>query len=185
MQRFSRNRSRFDLRRETLGRVAAALAFAAVTLAVPAVDAADPPLPRFVSLKAGRVNVRVGPSNEHQVKWIFVKSGLPVEVVQEFENWRRIRDSSGEEGWVYHSLLSGRRTAIVAPWNGGAAVALHVSPGETTPVVAVLEPKVLTKVDSCDGSWCYVEGRSGEGPRFEGFMPQQQLWGVYPDEVFR
>ena len=75
------------------------------------------PVPRFVSLKTDRVNVRGGPSREHDVTWVFTKPGLPVEIVAEFENWRRIRDVDGQEGWVYHSLLSGKRTALIAPWS--------------------------------------------------------------------
>src|SRR5262249_12035580 len=72
------------------------------------------PIPRFVSLKAGRVNVRAGPTKDHDVAWVYTRSGLPVEVTAEFENWRRIRDWEGAEGWVYHSMLSGKRTAIVS-----------------------------------------------------------------------
>src|SRR5580704_16912202 len=71
------------------------------------------PVPRFVSLKTDRVNVRGGPDKDHDVAWIYTKVGLPVEITAEFENWRRIRDSDGTEGWVYHSLLSGKRTATV------------------------------------------------------------------------
>jgi len=73
------------------------------------------PLPRFVSLKSDKVNVRRGPSSEHQVAWVYSRRNLPVEVTAEFEHWRRIRDSDGEEGWVYHSLLSSRRSVIVSP----------------------------------------------------------------------
>ena len=71
------------------------------------------PLPRYASLKTDRVNLREGPSKDHRTLWVFQRAGLPVEIVGEFETWRRIRDSEGTEGWVLHSLLSGRRTAIV------------------------------------------------------------------------
>ncbi|MEZ5840142.1 MAG: SH3 domain-containing protein, partial [Hyphomicrobiales bacterium] len=64
------------------------------------------PVPRFVSLKSNRVNVRVGPGRGYEVSWVFTRGGLPVEVIQEFENWRRVRDSEGAEGWVFHSLVS-------------------------------------------------------------------------------
>lgn len=138
------------------------------------------PLPRFVSLKAQRVNVRSGPSNDHAVKWIFVRSGLPVEVVQEFENWRRIRDSEGDEGWVYWSLLSGKRTALVAPWGGGEPVLLHQSPDDKSRITATLDPKVVVSVDECDGKWCRVFGKG-----FKGYAPQGDLWGVYPDETVK
>ena len=71
------------------------------------------PMPRFVSLKADKVNMHIGPTKHYEVKWVYQRAGLPVEITAEFENWRRIRDSDGTEGWVYHSLLSGRRTGVV------------------------------------------------------------------------
>ena len=70
-------------------------------------------MPRYVSLKSDHVNVRAGPTKDNDVAWVYTRSGLPVEITAEFENWRRVRDSEGAEGWVYHSLLSGRRTAVI------------------------------------------------------------------------
>ena len=71
------------------------------------------PIPRYVSLKSDHVNVRAGPTKDNDVAWVYTRAGLPVEITAEFENWRRVRDSEGAEGWVYHSMLSGRRTAVV------------------------------------------------------------------------
>lgn len=137
------------------------------------------PLPRFVSLSSGEVNVRVGPSFGHKVKWTFRKEGLPVEVVREYGNWRQVRDSEGEEGWIHRSLLSGRRTALVTPWSGdtGETVAVRAEPNPGAPPTAYLEPLVLAAIDRCDGAWCAV---SGSGWR--GLVPQRLLWGVYPQE---
>lgn len=135
------------------------------------------PLPRFVSLKASQVNVRRGPSRTHAVEWVFLKAGLPVEVVAEFENWRRIRDAEGEEGWVHHQLLSGRRTALVAPWSNGAPVPLRRNDSESAVVSAYLEPGVLINLRECDGNWC-----EADMDQAEGYIPQDQLWGVYPGE---
>ena len=77
------------------------------------------PLPRFVSLKSGRVNSRIGPGVNYAVDWMYLKPGLPMEIIQEYDNWRRVRDSDGSEGWINQSLLSGRRTGIAAPWQTG------------------------------------------------------------------
>ena len=68
------------------------------------------PIPRFVSLKPSDTPMREGPSKDHRIKWVFKKEGVPVEIIAEFENWRRVRDSEGDDGWVFHSRLSGRRT---------------------------------------------------------------------------
>src|SRR5437870_12954646 len=78
-----------------------------------AVSTSGLPIPRYVSLKSDHVNVRAGPTKDNDVAWVYTRAGLPVEITAEFENWRRVRDSEGSEGWVYHSMLSGRRTAVV------------------------------------------------------------------------
>lgn len=137
------------------------------------------PVPRFVSLKSAKVYVRAGPTKEHPVSFIYRRAGEPVEIVAEYDNWRRIRDSEGSEGWVWHSLLSGRRTALVAPWSKDRALPIHVSAGPNARLSARLEPKVLVETRKCDGSWCRVEG---EG--FDGWIEQDRLWGVYPGERF-
>ncbi len=137
------------------------------------------PLPRFVSLKADKVNLRAGPTRDHDVTWVFTRAGLPVEITAESENWRRIRDSEGTEGWVYHSLLSSRRTALVAPWSKkDESFALHQSGDGNARVTAQLQPGVLGSVKSCDKKWCRI---FGEG--FDGYIEQERLWGVYPDEA--
>jgi len=136
-------------------------------------------LPRFVSLKADKVNLRAGPTREHDVTWVFTRAGLPVEITAESENWRRIRDSEGTEGWVYHSLLSSRRTALVAPWSKKVETfPLHASGDGSARVTAQLQPGVLGSVKSCDKKWCRI---FGEG--FDGYIEQERLWGVYPDET--
>src|SRR5207248_11451944 len=71
------------------------------------------PVPRYVSLKSDHVNVRAGPTKDNDVAWVYTRSGLPVELTAEFENWRRGCDSEGSEGRVHHALLSGRRTAVI------------------------------------------------------------------------
>ena len=83
------------------------------------------PIPRFVSLKSDRVNARSGPNKDQEVRWVYTHAGMPVEITAEFENWRRIRDWEGAEGWVYHSLLSGKRTAVVVPKSKDELVPLY------------------------------------------------------------
>jgi SH3-like domain-containing protein len=135
------------------------------------------PLPRFVSLKADRVNVRAGPTREHEVTWVYMHAGLPVEITAEYGNWRRIRDWEGSEGWVYHSLLSGRRTALVFPKDKSELVAVHEAPREQSPVTARLQSGVQAALKRCTGSWCYLVAS-----KFEGWVEQYRLWGAYPNE---
>jgi SH3-like domain-containing protein len=137
-------------------------------------------LPRYVSLRHDRTNVREGPSKTHRTLWIFQHAGLPVEITAEFDVWRRIRDSEGAEGWVLGTLLAGKRTALVAPWKKGETFLLYAEPNETSGIAAKLQAGVLGSVKTCDGrNWCRFFGNG-----FDGYIRQTLLWGVYPNEKF-
>ena len=135
------------------------------------------PVPRYVSLKSDHVNVRAGPTKDNDVAWVYTRSGLPVEITAEFENWRRVRDSEGSEGWVYHSLLSGRRTGVAQSKDKEQLIPLHASADAKSPVTAQLQQGVLSAVKKCVDGWCRVSGKG-----FDGYIEQTHLWGVYPDE---
>jgi SH3-like domain-containing protein len=143
------------------------------------------PLPRYVSLKSDKVNMRDGPSTEHSTRWVFQRAGLPVEIIAEYDNWRRIRDPEGADGWVLHSLLSGRRTAIVTPWDRGIGDPIPVfeRPDTASRVVVRLEPGVIASVSSCVNDWCRLTVRLDGRRETGGFISQEKLWGVYPDET--
>jgi SH3-like domain-containing protein len=163
----------------------------ALAAAVPAAEAiaaqtSDPgirtgssglPVPRFVSLKAGRVNVRIGPGEDYKIAWVFTRPGLPIEIIQEYDTWRRIRDSDGTVGWVFQSLLSGKRTAVVAPWATSDMRPIRAAAAPDAAVTAYLEPGVMAEIERCEEGWCQLTGSN-----FSGWIAQDQLWGVYPGE---
>jgi len=138
------------------------------------------PLPRFASTKSAPVNIRMGPTADHDVAWTFVKAGVPVEITQEFDIWLRIRDSEGQEGWVRKTLLSGKRTALVASWEKKGTTPMRDKPETTARVIAEVDPGVLVDVVECTGHWCRVAANG-----IRGWLEQGRLWGVYPDEVVR
>lgn len=137
------------------------------------------PLPRFVSLKSGKVNSRIGPGLNYAVNWMYMKPGLPMEIIQEYDTWRRVRDAEGSEGWINQSLLSGRRTAIAAPWQRGkdAKISLMAKPDGEARAIAILEPGVVGTIKTCNGEWCEMtfDGHTG-------WINQTQVWGAYPGE---
>lgn len=135
------------------------------------------PLPRFVTLKADKVNVRRGPSSDHPVAFVFQRKGLPVEITAEFETWRKIRDSDGAEGWIQQGMLSGRRTAYVAAWSDAKPVHIFQDMDQNSGVAAQLAPGVLADIDHCDGNWCEISAGG-----YDGYAQQAQLWGIYPGE---
>lgn len=146
------------------------------------------PLPRFVSTRSEPINVRVGPGEKYDIAWTYVKSGVPVEILQEFDTWRKIRDVDGEEGWIHQNLLVGNRAGYVTPILANGEIVLHSSRSEESGMRARLGPGLKVSIKECDGTWCEVSA-SGQDPSqrstiYSGYMLQDELWGVYPDEVF-
>src|SRR6202167_6462420 len=114
-----------------------------------AVSASGLPVPRYVSLKSDHVNVRAGPTKDNDVAWVYTRSGLPVEITAEFENWRRVRDSEGAEGWVYHSLLSGRRTAVITMKSKDDLAPLYDRADVSSELASRLQAGVVARVKRC------------------------------------
>ncbi len=134
------------------------------------------PLPRFVSLASSDAYIRSGPGKKYPVQWVFKRAGLPVEIILEFEHWRKIRDVEGQEGWLHKSLLSGKRTALVKTDEN---IPIYSKASSESTMAAYLEPMVLLGIKECDGQWCHIDA-SG----YKGWIEQQNLWGVYPKESF-
>ena len=132
------------------------------------------PLPRYVSLKSSRGRVRRGPSRSHPIEWEFTHRGMPLEIVGEYEHWRRIRIWDGSSGWMHYSLLSGARTVVVS----GDKVSLHVTPEANSATSAVALKDVVAKLGKCNDEWCHIRVN-----RHRGWVLKSQLWGVYPDET--
>jgi len=140
-----------------------------------AVDAADTlPLPRFVSLKSEKVNLRTGPGKRYPIDWVYQRRGLPVEIIAEFDNWRRVRDSEGVVGWVHRALLSGRRSALAPP----PERIFRRTPEAGAPALFRAKSGVVVEIISCDGAWCKVSHGDTKA-----WTKQDGLWGVYPGEL--
>ena len=133
------------------------------------------PIPRFVSMRADVANARRGPSLDQRVDWEFVQRGLPLEVVAEYGQWRRVRDAQGYGGWVHYTLLSGLRTAIV---RAEAPVPLQSGPDPASAVRAMAEPGVIGRVEACADAWCELSVGGTAG-----WLPRTALWGVGPKET--
>lgn len=138
------------------------------------------PVPRFVSLKSSRINVRRGPGSDNQIVWIFKRKGLPVEVTAESGRWRRIRDREGDVGWVWHSMLDGRRNAIVTGEKGETTpVPLFTEPSQKSTIVAYAEIGVIARMPFCQDRWCELEVNG-----YEGWVLRDDIWGTYANENF-
>lgn len=134
------------------------------------------PLPRFVSLASDEINVRSGPGKRYPISWVYVRRGYPVEIIEEFEHWRRIRDMSKDVGWVHKNLLSGRRTIVIT----GEDRPLFEDAHRQSVVTLIAEPGVLGKLLECDGAWCRLEIAG-----LSGWIPATHFYGVFENEKIR
>jgi SH3-like domain-containing protein len=132
------------------------------------------PLPRFAALKSEKVFARAGPDQRYPVTWIYNKPGLPVEITQEYDAWRKIKDSDGGEGWVHKTLLSGKRTVLIKSKD---TVTLKDTSDTKGRVMAKLEPRVIARLDRCSMTWCKVEADG-----YKGWVERNLLWGIYAAE---
>ncbi len=140
-----------------------------------AAESSGLPLPRFVSLRSDEVNLRTGPGVRYPLDWIYSRRDLPVEVIAEFDAWRKIRDWEGTEGWVHQSMLSPRRMVVVT----GAQRKLRADPDEQSPPLALVDPQVIGRLLACprERSYCRIEIDN-----FQGWLRRDEFWGVYPNE---
>ena len=150
------------------------LVAAAQGRATPADEDAGLKVPRFVSLHSDKVNLRTGPGRQYPIEWVLTRKDMPVEVIAQFEHWRRIRDWEGTSGWVHERMLTGKRAVIV---KGGVRPVLR-QPDPAAPVIAWAEPGVVGRLLECRGAWCKVETSE-----VTGWMRRGDVWGVYPEET--
>jgi SH3-like domain-containing protein len=133
-------------------------------------------VPRYVSLRADEVNVRTGPGVRYPVKWVFVRKFMPVEVIADYDTWRKIRDWEGAEGWVHRAMLSSRRHVITV----GGISTLRQSPTEKSRAVAKLANGVVAEVAVCDADWCKLSVGG-----YRGWLKRASLWGLKRGETVR
>ena len=132
------------------------------------------PLPRFVSLKGVKANVRRGPSQSHRIDWVLMHRGTPLQITAEFEHWRRVRDQDNVGGWIHYALLSGHRTVVIQ----GQRIPLHTEPSETSRTIALAEKGVIASLGTCLPDWCQIETDG-----LEGWVVKSEIWGVGTAEL--
>ncbi|MBI1327198.1 MAG: hypothetical protein GC136_06105 [Alphaproteobacteria bacterium] len=156
------------------------LCLIAIFAASPALANEKGKIPRFASLKSNKVHARAGPGTQYPIKWVYQKKGLPLEIIYEFEGWRRVRDMKGDKAWVHNTLLSGQRTAII---KAEKTTALYKRKDLSLPnnkVIASLAGGLVVRVESCDPKVCEIDAGSAKG-----YIKKELLWGIYPNEQIK
>jgi SH3-like domain-containing protein len=154
--------------------VLAALCLVGVHARALAAEDSSPRVPRFVSLHSDKVNLRTGPGRRYPIEWVLTRKDMPVEIIAEFEHWRRIREWDGTIGWVQEHMVDAKRFAIVAK---GGERPLYAQPDSAAAVIARAEPGAIVRLAECRGPWCRIEAAG-----VAGWIRRSDIWGAYPDE---
>ncbi len=136
------------------------------------------PVPRFVSLRTGRVNFRAGPGFQYPVNWIYQRDGLPVEIIGEFDVWRQVLAPDGGTGWVHEATVRSRRGFIVT----AAKAALRNAAAANAGIAAYLDAGVSGSLISCDGAGDFCKVSTGG---LNGYLAREDFWGAFPSEVVK
>lgn len=134
-------------------------------------------LPRFASLRSNYINARSGPGARYPIEWVYMQKNAPVEIRAEFELWRKIKDWQGSESWVHKSMLAGKRfVKVITPGENN----IYNKADYKSRIIAKVEDEVVGEVIKCpaDNAFCRVQFAS-----VEGWIPKNNLFGVYPNEV--
>lgn len=132
-------------------------------------------IPRFVSLKVSEANIRTGPGVKFPIKWILIKKHIPLEILDHFDNWYKIRDEEHQEGWIHKNLISSARYFIISK----DEAVLYKNPKRYY-VLSRLESGVRGKIKSCRYKWCEVQIG-----KMNGWLKKDNMWGVYFHEFVK
>ena len=125
-------------------------------------------VPRYVSLKVGKANGRVGPSTKHKILWQYRRKGLPLIVVAETDTWRKVRDIKGDESWVHRPALSGIRNVITTE-----EATIHKNASVNAETMALTEKDTLLRLEECRKNWCKVSYE-----KIQGWIQRSEVWGA-------
>jgi SH3-like domain-containing protein len=134
------------------------------------------PLPRFVSITTKEGYVRTGPGLRYPIKWIYKREGIPLEIILEYEVWRKIRDYDGQTGWIHQTLLSGKRTGVIM---GKENINIFQKPRVDSRLAAKVQPGAIIDLDACITGWCKVKAGG-----YSGWAERKNIWGIYESEDF-
>jgi len=128
------------------------------------------PVPRFVVLKFGEVNARAGPGDDHRLLWVYKVRDLPVQVVAETAEWRRVCDPDGGLAWVHRRTTDGRQVVMN---RANTPVPVFRSPAADARLTANLNPRSLATLVKCEDGWCEIKAGG-----VSGWARSAQLWGT-------
>jgi SH3-like domain-containing protein len=134
--------------------------------------------PYFASVKASEANLHVGPGKEYKILVKYVVKGVPVVVIAKYDNWRKIKDIDGTEGWIHKNLLSKERYVMIK----NLQASMYKNPDTHSMCIANLKKNVIVKLIAVKNKWCNVALKY-KGEVYTGWIPKNMLFGIFENEV--
>jgi len=129
---------------------------------------------KYLSIRTSVANLRIGPSSSHPIAFVYEKKNMPVEVIDEFEVWRKVKDYQGDIGWIHLSQLSRKRTLLTMK---DGIVLFKNATIYSKPIIKIgnLEAASIKK---CIPNWCLVEIQ-----QYKGWIQTDHVWGLENKEI--
>ncbi len=137
------------------------------------------PIPRFATTDNDEAFVRTGPGKKFPIKWVYNKRAIPVEIILEYDAWRKIRDKDGQIGWIHKGLLSGKRAGFILSDKPEQLVLIYAVNSENARAVAKIQHGAHVMINECQQRFCKVKSQG-----YEGWVQRNSIWGIYPNENF-
>ena len=126
------------------------------------------------SLKNTKVNVRLGPSKNYPIKYVYEKKYLPVKIIDEHYNWRKVRDYDNDTGWIHVSQLSKIKTTVTTKNNQ----VVYSSPTIYSKPKVKLEIYQVLTIKQCNQIWCEIKNS-----KTNGWIKKEHLWAINDHKI--
>lgn len=126
------------------------------------------------SLKNTKVNVRLGPSKSYPIKFVYEKKYLPVVIIDEHYNWRKVKDYDNDTGWIHISQLSKIITTVTTKDNQ----VVYSSPSIYSKPKAKLEIYQVLTIKKCNLKWCEIKNA-----KINGWIKKEYLWAINEHKI--
>ncbi len=133
------------------------------------------PVPRWVSVRGSPASMRAGPGLDYPILWRFERSGVPLQVITETHEWRKVCGPDGSIAWIHRTLTSGRRRAMALQ-----AVPMLAEPEADAEVRANLAARGFVSLEACESGWCEVSAGDSSG-----WVPETALFGAQEEALCR
>ena len=133
-------------------------------------------IPRFVSLKSNEINLRVGPSINYPINIKYIRKNFPIEIIDEFDLWRKVSEHEGNTGWIKKGLLKGDRYVLTGIKKNEAKIFNRPNGRE----IGLIKKNNILKLEICLEYWCYISHQD-----INGWVSKDGIWGVYKDELYQ